>query len=74
MLNDFNAMLFLDTSQNMINQIKQKTSDCNIQNVDTLCFDFEKEGLSDLHADYIIMAHPATSNGKFFSEIKLERL
>lgn len=24
LLNDFNSMLFLDTSQNMINQIKQK--------------------------------------------------
>ena len=56
LLNDFNSMLFLDTSQNMINQIKQKISDLNIQNVDTLCFDFEKEGQSDLHADYIFMA------------------
>jgi len=37
----------------MISQIKQKISDLNIQNADTLCFDFEKEGLSDLHADYI---------------------
>jgi ubiquinone/menaquinone biosynthesis C-methylase UbiE len=56
LLNDFNSMLFLDTSQNMINQIKQKISDLNIYNVDTLCFDFEKEGQSDLHADYIFMA------------------
>ncbi|SDF46656.1 Methyltransferase domain-containing protein [Fontibacillus panacisegetis] len=56
LLNDFNSMLFLDTSQNMINQIKQKISDFNIQNADTLCFDFEKEGLSDLRADYIFMA------------------
>ncbi len=56
LLNDFNSMLFLDTSQNMINQIKQKISDFNLHNVDTLCFDFEKEGLSDLHADYIFMA------------------
>ncbi|MDF2673065.1 MAG: methylase involved in ubiquinone/menaquinone biosynthesis, partial [Clostridiales bacterium] len=56
LLNDFNSMLFLDTSQNMINQIKQKISDLNIQNVGTLCFDFEKEGQSDLHADYIFMA------------------
>ena len=44
LLNDFNSMLFLDTSQNMINQIKPKIADFNIQNVDTLCFDFEKEG------------------------------
>ncbi|UVI30274.1 class I SAM-dependent methyltransferase [Paenibacillus spongiae] len=56
LLNEFNSMLFLDTSQNMIDQIKQKISDFNIQNADTLCFDFEKEGLSDLHADYIFMA------------------
>jgi len=56
LLNDFTSMLFLDTSQNMINQIKQKISDFNIQNVDTLCFDFEKEDLSNLHADYIFMA------------------
>ena len=56
LLKDFNSMLFLDTSQNMINQVKQKISDLNLQNVDTLCFDFEKEGKSDLHADYIFMA------------------
>ncbi|MDK8180309.1 class I SAM-dependent methyltransferase [Paenibacillus sp. UMB4589-SE434] len=55
LLNDFNSILFLDTSQNMINQIKQKISDFNIQNVDTLCFDFEKGVLSDLRADYIFM-------------------
>lgn len=56
LLNDFNSMLFLDTSQNMINQIKQKISDFKIQNVDTLCFDFENDDLSDLHADYIFMS------------------
>jgi ubiquinone/menaquinone biosynthesis C-methylase UbiE len=56
LLNEFNSMLFLDTSQNMINQIKQKISNSNIQNADTLCFDFEKDSLSDLHADYIFMA------------------
>jgi ubiquinone/menaquinone biosynthesis C-methylase UbiE len=56
LLNEFNSMLFLDTSQNMINQIKQKISDLNIQNADTFCFDFEKEDQSDLHADYIFMA------------------
>lgn len=55
LLNDFHSMLFLDTSPNMINQIKQKISDFNLQNADTLCFDFEKEGLTDLRADYIVM-------------------
>lgn len=55
LLNDFKSILFLDTSQNMINQVKQKISNSNIENADTLCFDFEKDNLSDLHADYIFM-------------------
>ncbi len=56
LLNDFKSILFLDTSQNMIHQIEQKISSSNIQNAATLCFDFEKDSLSDLHADYIFMA------------------
>lgn len=56
LLNDFNSMLFLDTSQNMINEVNQKISEFNIKNVETLCFDFEKEDQWDLHADYIFMA------------------
>nr|WP_243735040.1 class I SAM-dependent methyltransferase [Paenibacillus turpanensis] len=56
LINDFHSILFLDTSQNMINQIQQKITDLNIQNANTICFDFEKESLSDLQADYIFMA------------------
>ena len=56
LLNEFNSILFLDTSQKMINQINQKITECNLQNVDTLCFDIEKESLVDVHADYIFMA------------------
>lgn len=56
LLSDFNSILFLDTSQNMINQIKQKISSSNIKNAATICFDFEKDSLSDLHTDYIFMA------------------
>lgn len=56
LLNDFNSMLFMDTSQNMISQVNQKISKFNIKNVDTLCFDLEKEDQWDLHADYIFMA------------------
>lgn len=56
LLNDFKSILFLDTSQKMINQVKQKISSSNIQNAATFCFDFEKDSLSDLHADYIFMA------------------
>lgn len=56
LINDFHSLLFLDTSPNMIHQVKQKITNSNIQNADTLCFDFEKDGLSDLRADYIFMA------------------
>jgi len=56
LLNEFQSMLFLDTSSNMIHQIKQKIADRHIRNADTLCFDFEQEGLSKLRADYIFMA------------------
>ncbi|RCX17181.1 methyltransferase family protein [Anaerobacterium chartisolvens] len=56
LLNNFNYILFLDASQNMINQVQKKISDSNIRSAATLCFDFEKDSLSDLHADYIFMA------------------
>jgi ubiquinone/menaquinone biosynthesis C-methylase UbiE len=56
LLNDFQSILFLDTSQNMIHQVEQKIFRSSIRNADTLCFDFEKDSLSDLHADYIFMA------------------
>ncbi|PFE76007.1 methyltransferase type 12 [Bacillus cereus] len=56
LLHEFTFMLFMDASQNMINQIRKKITDFNIQNVDTLCFDIEKENLTDLHTDYIFMS------------------
>lgn len=56
LLNDFQSILFLDTSQKMINKIRKKISYYNIQNADTLCFDFEKDSLLDLKTDYIFMA------------------
>lgn len=55
LLHDFKSILFLDTSQNMLDQIKRKISASNIQNATTLCFDLEKESFSSLHADYIFM-------------------
>lgn len=55
LLSEFNSVLFLDASPNMINQIKQKIADHHMSNADTLCFDFEQENPSDLHADYIFM-------------------
>lgn len=56
LLNDFKTVLFMDSSENMINQIKQKISEHNIQNADTLYYDVEKETSLDLHVDYIFMA------------------
>jgi len=55
LLNNFNSMLFLDTSQNMIDQVQKKITGFNIQNAATLCFDLEKETLLDLQVDYIFM-------------------
>lgn len=55
LLDDFKSILFLDTSQNMINQVNQKISGSNVQNAAALCFDFEKDSLSDLQTDYIFM-------------------
>ncbi len=52
----FHSVLFLDSSQNMIHEVEHKISSSSIQNAATLCFDFEKDSLSDLHADYIFMA------------------
>lgn len=55
LLNEFRSILFLDTSQNMIQQIKKKITDSEITNAETLCFDFEQDNLSELHTDYIFM-------------------
>lgn len=56
LLNEFHSVLFLDSSQNMINEIEQKIADFNIHNAEILCFDIEKERPSNLQADYIFMA------------------
>ncbi|WP_135556052.1 class I SAM-dependent methyltransferase [Paenibacillus cymbidii] len=56
LINEFHSMLFLDTSPNMIQQVKQKIANARLQHADTLCFDMEKESLADVKADYIFMA------------------
>lgn len=56
LLDDFNSILFLDTSQNMIDQINQKITNFNVKNASTRCFDIEKDSLVDLKVDYIFMA------------------
>lgn len=56
LLEDFQSMVFLDTSQSMIDQIKEKINLHHIPNAETLCFDFEKDNLSDLRADCVFMS------------------
>lgn len=56
LLNEFRAMLFLDTSQNMLNIVDQKISDSKAVNASTLCFDFETSTQPSIRADYIFMA------------------
>lgn len=56
LLDDFRSVLFLDASPNMIGQVEQKISAMNLGNAKTLIFDFEREGVSELNADYIFMA------------------
>ena len=72
LLNNFSSIRFLDTSQNMLNQIEQKVFDLNIQNADIECIDFEKEGLSNIHADYIFMVQVLLHIGDV--ELVLSRL
>lgn len=56
LLDEFQSILFLDTSPNMIKQVEHKIDTFHIKNAHTLCFDFEVKGNESLHADYIIMA------------------
>lgn len=55
LLDDFSSVLFLDSSEKMIHQVKQKIAGSNQQNAAVQCFDFEKDHLSDLRKDYIFM-------------------
>ena len=56
LLSEFESMLFLDTSENMLHIIEEKISEADAWNVRTLCFDFESSSQHDLRADYIFMA------------------
>jgi ubiquinone/menaquinone biosynthesis C-methylase UbiE len=53
---EFKTVIFLDTSQNMINVVKEKFSDHGVKNASTLCLDFESEQEFELHVDYVFMA------------------
>lgn len=56
LLEDFGRLLFLDSSPNMIARIRQKITEFQIPNADTLCVDLEQETGAELRADYIFMA------------------
>jgi len=67
LVNDFKSMVFIDTSQNMLNQVKLKLVDLNVHHADTLCVDFEQENQTNLHTDYIIMSLVLLHIGEFES-------
>jgi ubiquinone/menaquinone biosynthesis C-methylase UbiE len=56
LLDKFDSVLFLDSSPNMIEQVRRKLADGGIENADTLCFDLETNERAELRADYIFMA------------------
>ena len=56
LLDQFSSVLFLDSSQNMIDQVQNKLSASGKENAETLCFDIESEPAAGLHTDYIFMA------------------
>lgn len=56
LLHRFKSMLFVDTSQSMLQLTNQKLMAGGFSNVATLCFDFEKANHTDMQTDYIFMA------------------
>lgn len=54
--NDFQSILFIDASSNMIEQVQEKVSQLKVKNATTLCCDFTSQYPNELHADYIMMA------------------
>lgn len=55
LLHDFRSMLFVDTSQNMLNVVEEKIADSHALQASTLCFDFEASTQSGLQVDCIFM-------------------
>ena len=56
LVNEFESLLFMDTSENMLDIVKKKITDVGALTARTLCFDFESSSQPDLRADYIFMA------------------
>ncbi|AZN42406.1 class I SAM-dependent methyltransferase [Paenibacillus albus] len=55
LLDEFEHIVFLDSSPNMLEQIKHKLIGADIRNASTVCFDFETGSSSEIRADYIFM-------------------
>ena len=53
LINYFQSMLFLDASQEMIDQVNLKIEKLGIKNVNTLCTNLENEGQLSFQADTI---------------------
>jgi ubiquinone/menaquinone biosynthesis C-methylase UbiE len=56
LLSEFESMLFLDASENMLHIVEAKISEADARNARTFCFDFETSSQPDLRVDYIFMA------------------
>ena len=56
LVSEFESLLLMDTSENMLDIVKKKITDVGALNARTLCFDFESSSQPDLRADYIFMA------------------
>lgn len=56
LIDEFQSMLFLDTSPNMLEVVQDKINKNNFSNARTLCVDFETTEQPKLQLDYIFMA------------------
>jgi len=53
LINDFNTLLFVDSSAEMIKQLERKLDGLNVPSASALCYDFLSDIPPELHADYI---------------------
>lgn len=56
LLEEFKSIFFIDASENMIQEIKQKIEKRSIKNADVLCYDLTINDLLDVKTDYIIIS------------------
>lgn len=56
LIQDFKSVLFIDSSQGMIDVTKAKIETLKHRNASTMCFDLEEGLPKDLHSDVLVMA------------------